>query len=455
MQSEYTLPLTGSKHANEALDFRMVLNENKEIIWVNDKAARLFQSDLCIERHIDPSSFHKVEKFFTEVKESTIKKSYVSLLNKQKKILHFFAYGMFDQWNETYVISFRIVKDIVSLVEFYNKTFKMLDDIKIGACVAKLNGFIFSANETAKYFIPNVCNMSVVSLLRKFFDDKQFDYYIKLLNNREEFSANITCQSTNEKYRLIYKFDSDSELHFFKIQHYLLKDHGEKLPKSPNYLDMQTAASIVHEIRNPLTALQGLVELMKVDDTNKTTILPVIGDELHRMDQLLTGMLQLLKPKVECSAIELNSFLQKIFRLVEIDVKNKKTCLIYSQGAEPYYIVGNEHSLTQVFINVIKNSIQAMSSNGSITITLNKVHSNEIEICIKDSGCGLSEEQLAELFKPYYTTKEDGTGLGLPVVKKLLEEMNGRVEVRSELGQGTEVYIYLQEALDHRFILAN
>lgn len=449
MQGELVMPLKMTQEfGRDDLDYMMVLNDKKEIVWVNGKAAAFFQSDLCVEHHLHPSSVEKWYRYLEDVKQSTIKKSHVSLLNKRNRLVHFIAYGVFNHWNETYVINFRLADNQLSMYELYEKTFKMLDEMHIGAYVSRLNGFIFSANETAKYIVPNACQMSIVTLFRKFFVGEQFAQYIKLLNNRESFSIDVTCPTTKENYHLIYRFDRDFDLHVVMIQHLLMKEIVEQRTKTTDYIDKETAASIVHEIRNPMTALQGFIDLMTQDETNNPQYLKLLANELQRMEHLLSGMLLLLKPKVECQPIECNRFLQKILLLLEVEVKNKNICLVYSQSNEPCYILANEVSLSQIFINIIKNSIQAMNANGSIAITFNKTTQHELEICIKDSGCGMSEEQLVHLFTPYYTTKENGTGLGLSIVKKLLEEMDGRIEIRSELGAGTEVFIFLQLAGD-------
>lgn len=455
MQEEYVLPLITQQVNNDEFNFMMVLNAKKEIIWVNEKALNFLGADLSIENHLDPSSMSEWYSYLNKVKVSSVDKVYVSLLNKRKEFVHFIASGTYNHWNETYVIKFKPIYNRRLFVEQYDKTFKILDEMHIGVYVSRINGFIFSTNETAKSIVPNACQMSIFTLFQRFFNPEQFGHYIKLLNEHTSFSAEVTCKITNNQYHLMYRFDYDCELHVVMIQQLLLKEMAEQQSKRDESLDKETAASIVHEIRNPLTALQGFITLMKSDGIHNAQYLQALENEILRMDYLLSGMLQSFKPKAKCSPIECNTFLQQILLLLEMDVKNKNICLIYSQSSEPCYILGNEYSLTQIFINIIKNSIQAMNHNGSIAITFNKTPNNELEICIKDTGCGMSEEQLSNLFVPYYTTKESGTGLGLPVVKKLLEEMNGRIEVQSELGKGTEVYIYLQLTSESNILFIN
>lgn len=446
MNSEYMLPLKLQEEQEDSLIYRLILNEQKEIVWVNEKAERYLQFDLRIEHHLDSEGMEGWHKYLNKLKQATMKKSYVSLLDKRKKVVHYIAYGMYDQWNKTYVIDFRQVSHPLRLNELYDKTFKILDSLHIGAFASPINGFIFLVNETAKHLVPNACQMSIRTLLRRYFDNDQFGHYIKLLNKREPFSADVICNRTHEHYRLMYQFDSEFELDVMLVQHLLFKDLAEQRTKLLPSIDKQTAASIVHEIRNPLTTLQGFVDLMKVDEVSNTQYLQMLDHELRRMEQLLSGMLQYFKPKIQCLPIECNRFLNKILLLFEADVKSKNICLVYGRSSDSCYMLANEHSLTQVFMNLIKNSMQAMETNGSITITFNKYEHNELEICIKDLGNGMSEEQIKNMFTPYYTTKENGTGLGLVIVKKLMEEMGGRIEVQSMLGHGTSVYLYLQLA---------
>lgn len=458
MQGEYAKPINMTQNMDyEGLEFKMVLNAMKEIVWVNGKAAAFLQSVLCIERHLDPSSIDEWHNYLKKVRDSTVKKMSISLLTKKKELMHFIAYGIYVHWNETYIIHFRPVANPFSVIELYDKTFQMLDETQIGACIAGVNGFIFSANDTANFIVPNVGQMSIVELFRRFFNTEQLGYYIKLLNERENFSTDVFCYLTNKNYHLMYRFDREFKVHFIMMQPLFLQEitinHMES--SNNNYLDKETAASIVHEIRNPLTVLQGFVDLMVQDTSKNEQYIQLLGNEIRRMEHLLGGMLQLLKPTAKSEPIEFNSFMKKIILLFEMDVKNKNICLVYGQSSEQCYILGNEYALTQVFINIIKNSIQAMDSNGVITVTFNRTENKELEICIKDTGSGMSEVQLANLFIPYYTTKEYGTGLGLPVVKKLLEDMGGRIDIRSELGKGTEVFIYLQLASECNCNLIN
>jgi signal transduction histidine kinase len=115
---------------------------------------------------------------------------------------------------------------------------------------------------------------------------------------------------------------------------------------------------------------------------------------------------------------------------------------LHANYAEKCSVQGDRDKLNQVFLNLLLNALQAMENGGNLKITTTR--EGEDVICeIEDTGCGLEEENVAKVFDPYFTTKNNGTGLGLAMSAKIVEEHSGSMEFRSVLGQGTVVKVCL------------
>ena len=207
----------------------------------------------------------------------------------------------------------------------------------------------------------------------------------------------------------------------------------------------ELAAGIAHEIRNPMTALKGFIQLLESSSGDSYSLyFQVIKTELQRIDSIINEFLVLAKPqsiKFEFSNLskimnETASLLTAQAVLHDVQIKT-----IYD-GDLPE-ILCEPNQLKKVFINIIKNAIEVMPKGGFVTVTVSQAPGNRIHICIKDEGQGISAEQIKKLGEPFYTTKERGTGLGLMVSFKIIEEHGGTIEIESELGHGTIFHIYL------------
>lgn len=214
----------------------------------------------------------------------------------------------------------------------------------------------------------------------------------------------------------------------------------------------QLAASIAHEIRNPITTLKGFIQLMKTTaDETTTNYLAVINDEVDRMEAILSEMLQLAKPSSLCKDIicmaELLSTIEKIM-YPKATYESIELLLLNEFEGEPF-ILGEEGKLKQVLLNLLKNSMEAMDSGGKLTIQLKNSERDYVTVIIKDTGKGIKEEDIKKVFMPYFTTRQAGTGLGLPFVLKTVEEHEGKISVSSEEGKGTCFIMTFPLAIEH------
>lgn len=206
----------------------------------------------------------------------------------------------------------------------------------------------------------------------------------------------------------------------------------------------QLAAGIAHEIRNPMTSLKGFIQLLQSDlkDSQKMYF-EVIQSELNRLEATMTEFLMLAKPKNSVmKKINLTRVLEETVQIMHPQAMLHDIELHFAMSDRESWTFGDANRLKQVFINLIKNAIEATPVKGHINISIQHKN-NGLVASVRDYGCGIPKEKLKRLNEPFFTTKENGTGLGLPVSLKIIEEHRGAVEVISREDEGTEFNISL------------
>ncbi|MDG0809751.1 ATP-binding protein [Cohnella rhizosphaerae] len=209
------------------------------------------------------------------------------------------------------------------------------------------------------------------------------------------------------------------------------------------YVAGQLAAGIAHEIRNPLTSLKGFLQLLSSGRKNNGTYYDIMKSELTRIENIVSEMLMLSKPQVyELSYHDTRHVMRETVTLLETQAILHSIQIESDFGPDPLWIYGVESQIKQVFINVIKNAIEAMTDGGAIRVHMKRVD-NSVRIRIMDEGPGIEDSQLAKMGQPFYTTKDKGTGLGLMVSYKIVDNHQGKIQVYSQLGSGTTFEILL------------
>jgi PAS domain S-box-containing protein len=207
----------------------------------------------------------------------------------------------------------------------------------------------------------------------------------------------------------------------------------------------QLAAGVAHEIRNPLTSMKGYAEFLQLDekDPERMEFLSIILDEIDRVNTIVEDFMVLAKPKVvELEEKNVVPVIQNVVSLLEFEARKKNVRLTFDCNQEIIQIECDENRLKQVFLNFIKNGIEAMPNGGDLHVKT-IIHDNNVQISIQDTGVGISKEKLKKLGEPFFTTKEHGNGLGLMVSFKIIESHNGKVFVESEPNKGTTFNILL------------
>ncbi|REK74402.1 ATP-binding protein [Paenibacillus paeoniae] len=208
----------------------------------------------------------------------------------------------------------------------------------------------------------------------------------------------------------------------------------------------QLAAGIAHEIRNPLTSLKGFMQLLSSGRIHNSHYYTIMKSDLIQIETIISELLMLSKPQVyEYAHIDLRGLLMEAISSLRAHADMYRVKLEYGQVQHPIWVMGVQSQLKQVFINVIKNAIESMQDGGTVRVDVGVSDRGMNIIRIRDEGSGISKEQLANMGQPFYTTKEKGTGLGLMVSYKIIDNHEGFITADSELGIGTTFTIRLPQ----------
>jgi len=202
----------------------------------------------------------------------------------------------------------------------------------------------------------------------------------------------------------------------------------------------ELSASIIHDIGNPLAGMSNLVELLKNPDLNGESheeVLTLLSEEIADLNVLVINFLDFVRSgEVERKSRDLTRIIKSCIELFKTELENDRLTFTKVFPSYPVIVKVESRSMKQAIINIIKNAIQASAAEGHIIIKITDFEKT-VSLEIQDNGKGMSEETKSKLFHPFYTTKEDGTGLGLFIAYNALKENNCHLSVQSELGVGT------------------
>ena len=202
----------------------------------------------------------------------------------------------------------------------------------------------------------------------------------------------------------------------------------------------QMGAAISHEIRNPLTAASGFVQLLQDDYLSKQKrkeYLSIVKDELNSAERVINDYLTFVKPSLEkLEELNVKSELRQIINILQ-PIANQNSVEIITDFSVIGFIKGDSQKFRQCFVNVLKNAIESTPNGGYLTIST-VFSQSYVSIRVKDTGVGMTKEQLERLGEPFYSTKgENGTGLGMVVVYSIVRALDGMIWVESKVGVGT------------------
>ncbi|WP_373233203.1 nitrogen regulation protein NR(II) [Cohnella sp.] len=202
----------------------------------------------------------------------------------------------------------------------------------------------------------------------------------------------------------------------------------------------QIAAGTAHEIRNPLTAIKGFMQLLSKtlaerDMSKEQEYVGIVLSEIERVNDLVSDFLLLSKPKkMKRMAIRIDVVLQEILPIIRNEAHLHNVIIQYYPNQESLPILVDKELLKQVFLNLGKNAIEAMEGGGTLIIREQSQpdQAGKIAVEISDTGMGIPASELEKVFDPFFTTKPQGTGLGLSVCQRIVHDLGGSIEVASD-----------------------
>lgn len=219
-----------------------------------------------------------------------------------------------------------------------------------------------------------------------------------------------------------------------------LQDYSILLSKMSLVGEMST--SIAHEVRNPMTTVRGLAQLLAMEHPEKSGYYQLMIEEIDRADRVLNEFLSLAKNSpILFTEVMLNDVLRRAADLLYSQVLQQNIHLQMFLGTD-VCLYADEGKLIQVFMHILKNAIEASHPGGSVFLLSRSVN-NRVRIKIVDEGCGIKESLCHKIMEPFFTTKEGNPGLGLTVAYKLIEDHGGGLVINSYPDIGTIVEVSL------------
>jgi signal transduction histidine kinase len=218
-------------------------------------------------------------------------------------------------------------------------------------------------------------------------------------------------------------------------------------------------SGVTHEVKNPLNAMRIHLELLRarLAMTGQPTRpdvaenLEVIAHEIQRLDRVVQGFLRFIRPQdLRLAPVDINAVLAEVSRVARPEAQGAGVEIIVEQGRALPRVTADSGLIAQATANLVTNAIQAMPGGGMLVVVSRRAASGGVEIRVSDQGVGIPPENLDKIFRLYYTTKTEGSGIGLAMVYRIVQMHDGRVDVESTVGKGTTVTLSLPAAPDAR-----
>jgi two-component system sensor histidine kinase HydH len=207
------------------------------------------------------------------------------------------------------------------------------------------------------------------------------------------------------------------------------------------------SASVAHEIRNPLSSIKGFIQYFKkkfAPGSKEQAYTETMVGEVDRLNNVITNLLDFTQTKEpnfqDCDLVEV---VRHALRLIRSDAQAQEVKIVEGVLEEPLLVKVDRDQLIQVFLNLFLNGLEAMPDGGTLQIGIETDKKGDIQIEIADTGVGVKEEDLPQIFEPFFTSKSKGTGLGLAVAYQIVENHQGTITVKSRVGEGTVFQITL------------
>jgi PAS domain S-box-containing protein len=346
---------------------------------------------------------------------------------------------------------------LLGAVDEINLLENVLDSINVGILVCDENNKLVLINKYVQMLLPidysegayvwsAIDDLSIVEFLQRTLlnRDKVIEKEIDIVHNGRNRLLSISVLPLVQERKITGSI--------IYIEDITEKRMGEtRLRRAENLASLTTlAAGVAHEIKNPLASISIHFQLLKkslaknkFSDKKTDKYFNIIKEEVDRLNRIVVDFLFAVRPvNLELREGDINKMITQMMEFVDVEMRQSKILCLLELDENLPKILMDERLLKQALLNLVKNAQTAMPKGGVITIATNYID-NEIRISVCDTGKGISKENLAKIFEPYFTTTETGTGLGLTQVYKIIREHQGEITVDSAPQGGTEFRITL------------
>jgi signal transduction histidine kinase len=221
----------------------------------------------------------------------------------------------------------------------------------------------------------------------------------------------------------------------------------EKLEREKSLLLEEMAPVFAHEIRNPLGSIKGAAQYLRseVSSEENRKLVDVIIEEVNRLNRVVSQFLNFARPyQPDLKPLDINRIVERATDVIRANVLSERIAIQMDlrPGLPP--VRADAEQLIQVILNIAMNAIEAMPEGGTLTLRTRKIESDEgdtVAVAIRDTGPGIRREDLKNIFKPFFTTKERGVGLGLAISQRIMRGHGGHIRAKSIPGKGSVFYI--------------
>jgi PAS domain S-box-containing protein len=346
---------------------------------------------------------------------------------------------------------------LISAVEEISILETVLDSIDVGILVCDEKHNLLMANKYAQMLLPLNYNEGD-NILSSINDEKITGFLSETLQNTDRVmdkEIDIEHKGRNRLLSVnVLPLVQDKKItgSLIYIEDITEKRKGEsRLRRAENLASLTTlAAGVAHEIKNPLGSISIHLQLLQkalakinVGDNKTDKYFNVINEEVDRLNRIVVDFLFAVRPMtLDLREGDINQVISQVMEFVHYEMEQSKVLCLLELAENMPKILLDERLLKQALLNLVENARNAMSGGGVLTIATHYTDS-EIRISVCDTGTGISKENIAKIFEPYFTTNETGTGLGLTQVYKIVREHQGEITVDSALAEGTEFKIIL------------
>ena len=268
------------------------------------------------------------------------------------------------------------------------------------------------------------------------------------IKNLVQFTQKVAGGNLNEQCEVkTHDEIGDLTLAFNQMTRNLRNSRNELISAERLATAGKMAASFAHEIRNPLSSMQMLAQMLMrkqdLSEARRKQSIQYILEEIERIDVIVKGFMDFARPaSLNPNPHDLNQVLQEVLDLMEANLNHHQISLIKKFAPDLPLISLDQDKLKQAFMNIVLNAMDAMPEGGTLEI-LTLQDSDKGRIDVVDTGAGIPPEDLNRLFEPFFTTKSQGTGLGLANAKRVLEQHGGDIQGKSVVGRGTTMSLWL------------